>query len=1242
MDPATLHGLNYPNNFLASLPTLTQAPSTSHQHTPIRRLTAPQFSDVHLKYVTTHAPDHVLFPFLHGLEGNNEAQNQFFASSGAVCLQPSQIENRDPASLPYVPQLPNYRGLVWVAADDLDSSSHPRPYDPDTYAYMDTLYSDSEADDAYSTSSASTTSDDDDFDDAEVASIDGRHPAPHHEPYVGFGEVPMDLDLEVEMEMDVDATISGERGITALRGNEGEHMHPVKERTKVPTSDPITVSPTPTSPSARTPSLSSSTPSSLVSTSTDNTHVAPSSTAYPPIPLSPPPAPPSPQSYPILTSSFRPRELVKESTGGLDLAASPNIGYEVERFGPGAATGSPIHSHRKQAASSGEWEFVEPKVPDGISLRNFGIQAPIYATISDIVVYSPQGNTVASISLAQKFKQAIEKKYQQRLERLRSVNPDAPASEDFGLVNYNVFVLDATPDEMRNHLEHLVSRAEDISVPHSHTDGTDAHAHGDVPDSPVSPDGSPSESIATPGLDKAEQGFCEEVGDAKEKKKTMRTLRANTISFAQREKDEMRDLTRASEIITFFPLPSSSKAAEEEQEPEREEETEEISGSSTATFWDPTVGQIFLGNSNDVPMPVESPLFSRRNARQRGNSNSNNQVDHSQCSTDGSSSSEMCSCEDEEDWDWSGNDPAQGFGYDVCIECDDLAPFPSVMQMKKAEEHVRGMEQAWVERCLRKYAAPPTDEEDAVDVVQLPPRPPPNPNAVIHLPFPSSVTFTPSLLPFLNWLEGLVRPQQPVEVHIHPPKKSQEGKGKGVVGRRGSVAVMGNGGNAFMPSSLPPPSAFPSSFLPSEASSSSSGAYQRTRSTSATQISPSSSAPVPHTLSSSPSSFPSLRQPPSPPTVPSQQSLTRPLKVLVYSADGYTESSSLALCLLMAFKSLSLPEAYLELQVEKRRSFFVYGGEVGSLRRVESRLEKERNATMGLGSWGSGGHKAPTAVERRPSFGSASPSAYSFFGHPSAIQTMQESEPKSAHPLSKDARVWFNDPRFDGSFPSRVLPFLYLGNLNHASNAYMLHALGITHVVSVGECALVPPPHHYAGTPPSTSYGTCPTPEAYHQYVPGGPSSLWIEEREGRIKVLDIKGVCDDGIDTLEPQLAPICEWIDRARAGGGKVLVHCRVGVSRSATVTIAYVMQYLNVPLVDAYLVVRSRRLSVLIQPNMRLLYNLVAWELRLAMKRVEEAGVEGERKREERLKKELSRCLNWPYLAKEVHALNEKYLR
>lgn len=101
----------------------------------------------------------------------------------------------------------------------------------------------------------------------------------------------------------------------------------------------------------------------------------------------------------------------------------------------------------------------------------------------------------------------------------------------------------------------------------------------------------------------------------------------------------------------------------------------------------------------------------------------------------------------------------------------------------------------------------------------------------------------------------------------------------------------------------------------------------------------------------------------------------------------------------------------------------------------------------------------------------------------------------------------------------------------------MLHALGITHVVSVGECALVPPPEYKN---PSCS------PSRDRR------ASLWIEEREGRIKVLDIQGICDDGIDTLEPQLGPICDWIEKARLEGGQVLVHCRVGVSRSATVTV------------------------------------------------------------------------------------------
>ncbi len=112
-----------------------------------------------------------------------------------------------------------------------------------------------------------------------------------------------------------------------------------------------------------------------------------------------------------------------------------------------------------------------------------------------------------------------------------------------------------------------------------------------------------------------------------------------------------------------------------------------------------------------------------------------------------------------------------------------------------------------------------------------------------------------------------------------------------------------------------------------------------------------------------------------------------------------------------------------------------------------------------------------------------------------------------------DQFEWFYDRRFEGSFPSRILPFLYLGNLNHAMNASMLHALGITHVVSVGESALTPPPETEArGTAATTKGSSAKEGKTLH------PNSLFHEEQSGRIKVLDLKDVSDDGIDPLRPQ----------------------------------------------------------------------------------------------------------------------------
>ena len=53
------------------------------------------------------------------------------------------------------------------------------------------------------------------------------------------------------------------------------------------------------------------------------------------------------------------------------------------------------------------------------------------------------------------------------------------------------------------------------------------------------------------------------------------------------------------------------------------------------------------------------------------------------------------------------------------------------------------------------------------------------------------------------------------------------------------------------------------------------------------------------------------------------------------------------------------------------------------------------------------------------------------------------------------------------------------------------------------------------------------------------------------------------------------------------------------------AYLMQYENMGLMDAYLLTRARRLNVLIQPNLRFFHELFGWEVELARKEEGKAG-------------------------------------
>ncbi|SJL09975.1 uncharacterized protein ARMOST_13357 [Armillaria ostoyae] len=1029
-----VHGLDYSESFLMSLPTVPACSS------PIPLLTPEQLAELHHSHLVSHAPDNVLFPFLHGLEGSNPAQNMFFSSSDDV---------------------PRYRGLMTVVCeDDLDGLCMSA--DEDT---------------------------DDDNDDLDTSSDE-------------LDDMDLDIDIDVEMSNGMDSVaVHAEDEVMEIVGigvpdkkedkSQPQHMHPVVMKPPPPLKSP------PDSPISDLPSP----------------HRSHGRRAAPP----------------VLTSTFRPAELI-----------------------------APVLSE----SSTEKWQFQPLCVPEGISLRNFGIQVPILATLSDVVIYSPipggAKNSENAKRLAERFKSAIARKKAERAEKLRfdskprrgQDSSDSPATR---LLDYNVFILDATVEDFTKPdsvLGHLVRRCD-----------TQRRWFEDCPSEP---------SLMQP----------------------------NTINFAVREKEEMRDLTTASEILRIGPRPRAESIPEHHVD--QGEAKPSVEAQPGRLF-----GQIFLGNSNDVPTPIG------------GGDGDEYDIDYS---FGGS----------EEKARHRTNPP----GYDICIECHDLAPFPSPAHLRAAEEKLHGLETRWRQKVLLERNVP--IEED----IEIPPRPPPHANSIIHLPFPSSPSNTASMKALVRFLDKWLTP-------VSPKDGASKDKGK-KPGTRES-----DGRRWSLLSSAP---SFPLLHPPAPAPTSTSNNVRIRSFTS----------PPPSTAHNGCT----------PPHHPS-----RPLKILIYSSDGYTESSVLALCLLISLKNLSLPEAYLELQVSKERSFFVYGADLGILRRWEMEergKERDRGVRgmkyfsnhrehlsvseghVGVGvnpyiaGWGVTDQRetpSPTVVPSQRGAVSASvPKDHDI--HDSNVKSGPGRRPRaSTLPASSmlgwDHQTWFDDPRFDGSFPSRVLPFLYLGNLNHASNVYMLHALGITHVVSVGECALIPPPnvHHPDGEhvfdpendyPLTTHFINSPS-QVPGQFVPGKGfgkhGSLWIEERAGRIKVLDIQGVCDDGIDTLEPQLEPICQWMDTARKEGGKVLVHCRVGVSRSATVTIAYVMKHLQISLVEAYLIVRSRRLSVLIQPNMRLLYNLCGWEVKLAKQR---AGDDGDK-----LKEELSRALSWPYLAREVHRLNEKYL-
>lgn len=116
-----------------------------------------------------------------------------------------------------------------------------------------------------------------------------------------------------------------------------------------------------------------------------------------------------------------------------------------------------------------------------------------------------------------------------------------------------------------------------------------------------------------------------------------------------------------------------------------------------------------------------------------------------------------------------------------------------------------------------------------------------------------------------------------------------------------------------------------------------------------------------------------------------------------------------------------------------------------------------------------------------------------------------------------------------------IVPNLFLGDVYAAHNTKELKKRNITHIVT---CTV--------GVSP-------PFPEAF-QYK--------------HLKILDCAA------ETINEHFAETSSFIASAMEEGGRVLVHCIRGVSRSATIVCAYLMTALKISHIDAVKTVRAKR--------------------------------------------------------------------
>ncbi|XP_020512120.1 dual specificity protein phosphatase 16 [Labrus bergylta] len=140
--------------------------------------------------------------------------------------------------------------------------------------------------------------------------------------------------------------------------------------------------------------------------------------------------------------------------------------------------------------------------------------------------------------------------------------------------------------------------------------------------------------------------------------------------------------------------------------------------------------------------------------------------------------------------------------------------------------------------------------------------------------------------------------------------------------------------------------------------------------------------------------------------------------------------------------------------------------------------------------------------------------------------------------------------------PTRILPHLYLGCQRDVLNKDLMQQNDIVYVLNASN--------------------TCPKPD----FIP--------ETHFLRVPVND--SFCEK----ILPWLDRSVEFIEKAKASNARVLVHCLAGISRSATIAIAYIMKRMDMNLDEAYRFVKEKRPTI--SPNFNFLGQLLDFEKKI----------------------------------------------